>query len=233
MNIKIFGDLHLTNNDIIDKPVLEFLIANIKKDDMLVFLGDIFHSFDTGLRNESFYNFLSQMENIVYIILGNHDISQNRFSIQKNVINNFSKRVTAINEYGFVDVQNVRLHFYNYFRRGKFKTDLFFIDREKINILCSHMDLRVDSQDKVYKDFRRVVNGHIHDFENGGNAYSSLVNLGAVRQVAVNESPDKKFVTIIPSPEDNDFKFKYTEFKTPVDIKKVILEEIESVVIYK
>ena len=80
--MKIFGDLHLLNNDIIDNTIISFLKKEIKKDDTVVFLGDVFNDFNVGVKNESFYNFLSTLTNQVYIIEGNHDFSRGRNALK-------------------------------------------------------------------------------------------------------------------------------------------------------
>lgn len=190
-----FGDLHLTNNHVIDKPVIDFLDSVIETDDIIIFDGDVFDSFNISVKNESFYNFLKQKSKIFkkcYIVTGNHDKSKGRNSMK--IMNHFSNKIEVINNYKYVDISDfLRLHFYNYFR---YETDQKFeLDPIKKNYLFSHCDMEKEEDIKDnMKSFDLIFNGHIHTPSEFGN----VINTGSIRMVSNNEDIHKRYYTINP-----------------------------------
>jgi len=219
-NTIVFGDLHIKKEGLIDKPVIELiksLSINYKR---IVFAGDVFDNFDISVKDNLFYEFLSNIEKEVIILAGNHDFSQGRCGLQ--VAHQFSKNVHVVKDYEFFDYKDVRLHLLNYFRyKGKFEFDLA---KDKKNILISHCDLVVNNPIKEFEVFDYVINGHIHDTI--FNAKKNIINIGAVRQCNSAENQDKMFISFNTS---NFNGLEFTEFKSPVEYKKIFSNQIDGI----
>ncbi len=214
-NIIVFGDLHLQNN-VLDKYILGFIKSQIKEDDIIVFLGDIFDDFDIGCKNESFYKFISTLENQIFILLGNHDFSQGRVVVK--IVNYFKSNIVVIPNYTFLDIDNYRLHFYNYFRYSR---DIDFqLHSDKKNILFSHADLDPKNPLKGFSQFYAVFNGHIHDYSQNEN----IINVGSIRKTKINEMDDKSIHRLYL--DDNNLKVDIINFKSIIDIQKYQVQEL-------
>jgi hypothetical protein len=179
-------------------------------------------SFDVGIKPNIFYEYLATLKNEVYVILGNHDFSKNRCF--GNVLRHFSNNIHIVEEYSHVDINNYRLHFYNYFK----KLDVNFeLDNSKINCLFTHSDLNVYEPFPKFKEMNFVCSGHIHDFQKNLH----YVQLGAVRQCKVNESVNKKYMVMdLNNPELN---YSFVDFESVIDIKQVVTSQLNEVEINK
>jgi hypothetical protein len=221
MKLKVFGDLHLTGNNIIDVPIINFLKDNIAKDDTVVFLGDIFDTFNISVQYNIFYDYLSTVKNTVYIILGNHDFSQNRcWSIP---IKNFVSNIKIIKEYEYVDINNkLRLHFYNYFKKN---IKQFNVKDDGFNMLFSHSDLVVTNPYPEYSVMNLCVNGHQHDFDQS----DKYINLGAIRQCKIDENSNKRLLIF----DTDTLQYEFINFDTVIDIKQYFAKDIDNITIEK
>ena len=188
MDLKSFNDLHLINNNLIDIAIIKLIKSQISEDDIIVFGGDIFNTFNVGLTNETFYKFISSLKNKIFLLTGNHDWSRGRCSFRN--IKYFSKNVKVISGYYYEDINNYRLHFYNYFR---YSTDQKFeIDENQFNVLFSHFDLDTEKVPLNFQSFDAIINGHIHSFSKNGY----FINSGSIRQVAINESRNTRYISL-------------------------------------
>ena len=222
MRFKIFGDLHLTLDKVINKPIFDFLNNNVDKEDILIFLGDIFDTFDISVKNIEFYEWLQKIQNTVYIITGNHDYSKNRSAWK--VVKPFTERINIIENYQYFDIFGYRFHFKNYFK--DLSNPLSPVENMK-NILFTHMDLNPKNPVNIVKPFDWVISGHIHDFE----MVKKYITLGAVRQCKINESKKKKYMVI--DIDDNEFNFKFVDFESVIDIKESFVRDLRKLKIDK
>ena len=218
----VIGDLHITGNGVIDRPIID-LLRQIIKNYVIVFLGDVFDSFDISVKDNLFINFLAELKNNVIILTGNHDFSKNRF--WGNIINPFKNNIKIIKDYEFLDINNYRLHFKNYFKH--LNKEFEITDNKKLNILFSHYDLDVYNPPKEFNRFNLVLNGHIHNYTKN----FQFINLSAVRKCKINESSDKYYCIIDLDKEDLDYKIY--KFESVIDIKEVFVRELKDVVIEK
>ncbi len=194
MKFRVLGDLHLTNIEIIDVPVINKLKELIRFDETLIFLGDVFDSFDIGVANESFYEFISSINNMTYIIQGNHDFNRGLNSMSH--IPFFSDRVKIVREYEFVDVNPFyRFHFLPYFRH---RFDVALQPGENLNFLFSHCDVnKFDEIPAEFKKMTKIYNGHIHDASDYSlGDHRDFHNVGSFRQCKVNEDEKKRHFLI-------------------------------------
>jgi UDP-2,3-diacylglucosamine pyrophosphatase LpxH/DNA-directed RNA polymerase subunit RPC12/RpoP len=217
--IKVFGDLHLTGNKIIDESIINFLKENINDADTIIFLGDLFNNFDISTKDNIFFNFLGYIKNNIFILHGNHDISRGRK--WSSGIKHLTDRITIIEDYQYFDInENYRLHFKNYFKNAELK---FNIKENVNNILFSHMDLDVNNPSIFMKDLDLVCNGHIHDF----SIREKYINIGSVRMCAKNETKNKKYITI--DLDNKELNYRLHDFQSVIDIKEVFVKDLREV----
>jgi len=190
--IKIFGDLHYTNNEVIDNKITSFLKSNINSDDVIFFVGDVFDKSEFAFKDNLFYKFLSNIKNKVYIILGNHDFGK---GVSFKIINYFSDNVKVVDGCENVVIDKFNFILNSYYRYDKDLSITSFMKEEYKNILLCHTD--IDFNDDIYKNFDYVINGHIHQFSRVNN----IINIGAVREVSFGEV-GKKYYAVI----DNDLR---------------------------
>lgn len=220
--VQDFSDLHIVNNKAIDTATINKLRSLIEPNvSIVIFNGDVFHSFDVGVTNEIFYEFVVELTEkgiLVIIVAGNHDVSKGRLSFK--IIKHFSKLVKIISEYNYIDFDNYRLHFYNYFRYERSESQ-FDIHPSKMNILFTHSDLNPESPYASFKPFDFVVNGHIHDFA----FKDKYMNLGAVRVVAKNETGTKKYLRF--DLDEVGFRYKLVDFESPTKVVELMHTDID------
>jgi len=213
--IKVFTDPHFTGNKIIDEPIIEVLKEMVKVEDTLIFNGDCFESFDVSVKQNLFFNYLGDRKGLTIILTGNHDISKNRF--WGNILKPFSSNIRIIQEYQYFDdiEENIRYHFFNYFRNNIYID--FNIAKDKKNILFSHCDINtIDEIPEQFKVFDHVYNGHIHMSSSFGN----VINIGAMRKCTKIEQDICRYLII------KNGEYEEVKFESPIDIKELFVSQL-------
>lgn len=215
MRVKVFGDLHLTNDAAIDAAVMKTVAGFIDADDALIFLGDVFDSFQIGMTNSVFYEMISKLDNEIYIIQGNHDFREGMAAL--NVARHFADNIHVIKDYETFDAHPFyKFHFLGYFRS---RTAVEFDLGSKMNFLFSHCDAeRADRIPESFKAFDQVYNGHIHDaldFMMDPAKRREFHNVGAMRQCRTNETDIKRYFVIDISESTNKVSITAPTFVSP------------------
>jgi len=219
---KIIGDLHLTLNENVNQKILNSVdkeTGDLTKNDSIIFLGDVFDTFDIGLKTTSFYSFLNEkarkVKNI-YVLTGNHDIKRGAVSFK--MVGQFLKNVIIVDHtYSFED-DKVNYIFVNFFRYAV--SNLPKLNPDKKNIIFTHAEINnLNEIPKEFSDANLIINGHIHD----GSQFGNLVNVGAFRQVASNESYIKNIANL-----DDNGKITLTDVKSPIKVVVCSSEDISN-----
>jgi hypothetical protein len=220
----IVGDPHFENLPIIDNALINFFKEQIKPTDIVIFLGDVFSSFDIGIKNDSFYDYIESIDNSVIILCGNHDQSQGRTSIK--FLKYFRDNIKVVKDYEFTDISDkYRFHFYNYFR---YTRDIDFqLHSDKRNILFSHADLIPDNPIKGFSDMDLIFNGHLHDLSLSIN--KKIINTGSIRKTAINELDDKNIYRLTIGDEELLIRIP---FKSVVDIQRKHIVDINEDLVF-
>lgn len=219
MSIKYITDLHIKGYDFIDIPIMEKVLSIVEKDDILVVGGDVFDTYQIGLSNTVFYDYMLKISDIcksVYILTGNHDINQGvcSFRLFKYAKNN----VKVIEDFYKETIDGVNYYFLNHFRHYP---EFSKIKLEGVNILFSHAEINNSLEiPKKFRLFDRVYNGHIHDY----SYFDNVVNTGAFRQTKKNESNTRYYLEIKGA------SFEKFDFLTPVKVYEVNYNDLSSVV---
>ncbi len=170
-------------------------IAQRKKPDIIVALGDILHTHaDTRQAEyelaEKFIRGLSSVSRL-YIIMGNHDyINNSQYLTDKHFFNPFKKwpNVTIVDTV----IRDQDLVFCPYVQNDKFFQALDNVEWKNAKCIFSHIEIRGavmrDQGSKWSKKYPLLVSGHIHKKQwLGKNVYYP----GSSSQVNCDEDPEK------------------------------------------
>lgn len=229
----VIGDPHfqkdafLQGRELIKKTVK---LASKLRPDIIVILGDVMDTHETA-RNSPWLQSLEFIESLskiskTYVLMGNHDlINQSQFLTSNHFFTPLKKweGVHIVDYPLHQSISGVDLIFCPYVPTGRFKEALGYTvsgDGDKFyweNARCifAHQEFagaeyggRVSTKgDSWEEDLPLVVSGHIHTEMNIGD---NLKYTGSSRQVASDESPDKRIwmMTFSSNPGD------------PISIKK-------------
>jgi DNA repair exonuclease SbcCD nuclease subunit len=195
MVIGFISDLHIKiykkNNNFLKhiiKSIDDFYgICIERKVDYVFILGDVFHLKDT-VAIEAQHEALISLRKIMnkfptYMIPGNHDILS-KGDAKINGLSIFSSSCNFFDDYGFFDSSDFRFHFLPYFNDEVIINKLKEVsyDKDKKNILCTHLGLKGFNLDNGHEDvyseldinslgndFYKVFSGHYHSFQNKGS----------------------------------------------------------------
>lgn len=211
------GDLHCKSDNLEDTAtIFDLIISTIRENTInnVIFLGDVFHNHNAvnltvaHFVQQQFSRLQKEHRNIV-VLAGNHD--------------GHSPKSVEINAVDVVLGQYAKVVCSKYFQKDGYVFMPFYGDgQEFLNVANSAFKKYGDQvlvchqsfiggvyenghpiSDGVYPSdvpFSRVINGHIHKFQ---NIASKIICLGTPRAISTNESNDQKSI----------FLFNMTEFK--------------------
>lgn len=201
MNFIVVGDIHIKASEISDISDILSRIEDVtleKNPKFVVLLGDIFNNHEKLTIPEYllFHHFLMNLLKIeklrIYILIGNHDRPKNTcYLTDEHFLNGYKciERVTIVDKV----TRGEGCLFVPYVQKGRFHEAVKGFDRIEFAVF-THQEfsgLRMQSLttkgDDAPEYYPKIINGHIHDYQLKGN----IINVGAVRQVAFNEDPDK------------------------------------------
>lgn len=239
MKILLYSDLHIYNhhklslNSETALQVLEFIKDFSIKNciEKIVCAGDFFHTKSRIYAPHVVQSFsaIKEIKNSGishYMIIGNHDMS-NQNTTMNSILFVFSDYAKIIQDYYFIDLDNVRIHFLSYTSNY---FDGFILSSSKKNILISHLDIvgflmsngvvsNVGFKIEDFSAFDLVFSGHYHKHQKKGN----IVYIGSPYQTSFSERDQTKGFIVF---DTNTFEWEFIEIKNTPKYKTIDIESL-------
>jgi len=255
-NILAIGDLHIRPGSKFQYEAFKSEIIrtiNEKQPDIIIFLGDILHTHEKihSVSMNMAHDLMDLIRSFapLYVIVGNHDLLNNRQFLTTNhwmngmkrwkVIKNGDKvlkhRITIVDTAISEVHNNNRFTFIPYVPNGRFIEGLNTIEggesvwNQSVSIFahqeflgCQMKSIKSEHGDEWDSDKPRVISGHIHGYQklHGGN----VLYTGACMQHNFGDSPNKNVFMF--SFKDN--KEHKPPLKLQLDLPQKIIIEVDN-----
>jgi metallophosphoesterase superfamily enzyme len=204
-NILLFGDLHLTKQDIPECiSILEEIgmLANQHNVDTLIDLGDTFDNLKpSSLELDNFATFIRRLNKKIIIIAAESHESE---TPENSIVNHFgilSDTITVVKEYQ---------------DENKLYCGHFIVSESQLNKFGATI-----SKNQL-KKYRHVILGHGHSFE---LIKPNICQLGSSRWIDFSEAQDKnKIILLIENYDSDNPKCSFIALKSPYKMIDIILE---------
>ena len=231
MKVLCIGDLHYKIDNLDQHLEIFDIIKNelIENDEieMIVVMGDVLHNHERlyieSLNKVSDLLIMLASFKPTYVLIGNHDYLNNKqFLTEKHSLYTLKDKIDNLIIVDKVIKEN-NFIFMPYVPDGRFHEALNTIENwTSINVIFAHqlidganLPIRVNNVER-WDEPIVVISGHIHNsqtvyYEDG--IYNNKMNprwfyVGACRQIAVNENPNKKGPMILDIPEESNLNIK-------------------------
>uniref|UniRef100_A0A6C0JY84 Calcineurin-like phosphoesterase domain-containing protein n=1 Tax=viral metagenome TaxID=1070528 RepID=A0A6C0JY84_9ZZZZ len=216
------GDLHfkggpdnVRRSNLLCEEIIK--LVKTRRPDFIVLLGDTLHTFNKMYatihgRACSFINELSTYTDKIYLLIGNHDIPNNKCYPPKDhgfEAYKISDKVVVVDEPVEFSYKGQDYLAVPYFPTGRFNEILEEYELSKYQIVFAHQEFkgirlsknRVSTTgDYIPESCNLVVTGHIHDYE---FLKDKILNVGTPMQVNADETTDKAVVLFKAVSDDN------------------------------
>lgn len=226
MKILAIADTHFENKNEIETNLMCDRIYEVvlnQKPDIIVSLGDNLHTHELIhmgplKRAISFLHKLSQMCLHLYVLVGNHDRSNNMSYLTEDspfVACKMWPNTTIVDKVYVGEYEGFKLAFVPYVPVGRFMEALSTegITPENINeydVIFAHQEFKNSKMGAIVSsngdewsvDYPLVISGHIHDYQ---EVQSNLIYPGTPIQLGYGCPPSKGVMMLNLSKEDNSF----------------------------
>lgn len=241
MKVICIGDPHIKSDNIPEVNLfIEKLCELIKNEDpdIIIVLGDLLHHHERvhSISMNKAYEFIRRIRELapVYILVGNHDMYNNRQFLTENHWMNGLKEwenVTIVDQVVHRDIEGCHLLFVPYVPPGRFEEALNTHEREWKDVDCifAHQEfsgckmgaiVSVEG-DKWPEDFPEVVSGHIHSRQ---KPQENLYYTGSAMQHAFGES-EKNIIAVL-SWNNKGEKYDLKEVDLELPRKRIVYKDI-------
>jgi len=187
-NCLCIGDQHFTKHN---KNLTDLLLIRAveqieeRRPDFVVLLGDIGdqHNIAEIECYDRIISFLSSLDDAckrinasLFLLIGNHDRKNNRdFMTDTHFFNSVKKwnSIVVVDSTTERTINNKKFCFIPYVPDGKLNTALGTLDPLSYSAIFCHQTLSLYSSvgDKIPKEWKCVISGHIHDYMHEGNVW--------------------------------------------------------------
>lgn len=176
-------------------------------------------------------------------LVGNH--CKVNYTSEKNYLNEFKyhPNIKIIDTVYFEDIDDIRLHYVAYFDENVNYKDYLQkakdnIDKSKMNILLTHAlfnggvnNNKDENKSKLelsdFKEFDKVLSGHIHD----KSKYKNFYYIGSIRAANFGENNGKGFTILYDDGSHELIKSTFPKYETiKIDLDKISKKDLNKLI---
>jgi DNA repair exonuclease SbcCD nuclease subunit len=243
----VIGDPHfqVTNIPEVNMFIARLLDLIVEKDpDYIICLGDLLHTHErlhTTALNKA-YEFIDKIRAIkpVYVLVGNHDMTNNQqFLTQNHWMNGMKEwdNVTIVDTVVPLEVDDKLFLFCPYVPNGRFveALDTYEGDWTDASCIFAHQEFHgckmgaitsIDG-DKWKESYPHVISGHIHSKQ---KIQENVYYTGSAMQHAFGEST-KNIIAYVEFDNDTDYSLDEVDLNLPR--KRIVYKEVEDMEEYE